>query len=62
MTLMSHYFTEKDMDRQERIRQLEVLISDAEQKILETNWELAKALGNLRHAKRMLPKFEELKN
>ena len=50
------------MTRQEEIKKLKDLISDAEQRILESNWELAKALGSLRYAKRQLPKFKEMKN
>lgn len=59
--MMSHYFTETDMNREE-FKKLESLISDAEQRILESNWALAEALGNLRYAKRQLPKFGEMKN
>ena len=46
----------------EEFRKLESLISDAECKILESNWALAEALGNLRYAKRQLPKFQEMQN
>ena len=46
----------------EGIKKLEYLISDAEQRILESNWALAEALGNLRYVKRQLPKFMEMKN
>jgi len=52
---------EADMNREE-FKKLESLISDAEQRILESNWALAEALGNLRYAKRQLPKFGEMKN
>jgi hypothetical protein len=53
---------EKNMTREDQIKKLELLISDAEQKILESNWSLAEAIGNLRYAKRQLPKFKEMTN
>jgi hypothetical protein len=53
---------EKDMTREDEIKKLKDLILDAELRILESNYELAKALGSLRYAKRQLPKFKEMTN
>ena len=53
---------EKDMDREQEIKKLDDLITDAENKIVVIVLELQAVSSLLRHTKGHLPRFKEMNN